>query len=340
MAESGVPEFVIRNEEDAWKLLQAALEGKLELGPSPEIRFEGWPKLQISLDIADSTITPPLMAALLDLQVAIYRTHALYRYGASNVSRLREEEKRALEFVVKVGAGSSLFDIDGQQALNELINAVAGNMDGTDVVILGLGVAILLFGRLAWKDYLDSRARTRTEEVQSADRRAQLEHVQFMSDAETERAKILANAISESPQLPRVDEEADDARHSLLKSIPPSANVRIGDADLDADLAHELAKNARRRSEEVVFSGEFAILRVDTTVPDGFRVRLQNLDDASTFSAGVQDILISEEQRRVIREAEWAKEPIAAKISAKLRGEQLVDAVISDVAKLEKQGTH
>ena len=81
--------------------------------------------------------------------------------------------------------------------------------------------------------------------------------------------------------------------------------------------------------------GEFVIERVDTTVPDGFRVRLKSVDGEMTLSAGVQDALISQEQREVIQSAEWGKVPLRVKLDAKERRGLIIEATIREVEAIE-----
>lgn len=330
------PAIVIRNEDDAWKVLEAALGGEFDDSERPEIRFQGWPRLQIRLEIADSTITPSIMAGFIELQTAIYRTHAILYRDSIDLRPLTRDEREGLEFTVKVEPGSSNFDIDGQQVIEELLRVLASDMDGVHWVITIVSVALIGFGRLAWKDYLEDRAKTRSEEIKSRERRETLENIRYLSGQETERLKTLVRALGESDRLPRVDEAVDEGRRAVLKSIPEHVHAVIGGAEIDGAQARELAKSERKRSKEVTIEGNYSIRRVDTTAPDGFRVRLQNIDDETSLTAGVQDVMISEKQRAVIREAEWAKRPVWARIFAKQRGDQFIDAVIEEVRAVER----
>lgn len=329
-------EIVISSEEDAWNVLEMALLGAFENVEHPAIRFDGWPRFQIRLSVPDATITPSIMEGFIELQDAIYRTHAILYRGSADLRPLTRDEREGLEFTVKVEGGSSIFEIDGQQAIEELLKVLAAEMEPTHWIIVILSVSVLFFGRLAWKDYLEERAKTRGEEIKSREKRELIENLRYLSEQETERLKILATALGESDRLPAVEEVIDDGRKAVLKSIPEGVSAVLGDAEIEGVQARELAKSERRRSEEVTVEGTYAILRVDTTAPDGFRVRLQNIHDETTLTAGVQDIMISEPQRVIIREAEWAKVPIHVRIDAKLRGDQLIDAVIKDVHAVDR----
>jgi len=276
------------------------------------------------------------MAGFVELQKTLYRSYALVEYGAPNINWLSNEERAALEFKVQVRRGSSEYKLLSDDVLLQLGSKLIEHMDPTHLVITVVSLATLLFGRLAWKDYLQSRTETRREEIQTQEKRDLLEGVQFLSELETERVRILADALGQTDELPQVDEGMDEARREFLKRLPRDSMAIIGDAEVDGEVAHELIKNPRHRSEEILIEDTFRILRVDTTAPDGFRVRLKNLEENLTLTAGVRDIMISEQQRRIIRRAEWAKVPVIAQIQAKRRGQHIVGAVIIEVNRVDE----
>tara|TARA_R110002126_G_scaffold52897_32_gene143486 strand:+ start:2650 stop:3669 length:1020 start_codon:yes stop_codon:yes gene_type:complete len=323
--------IVVRSEDDAWKYLELAVAGEFDDADDVDISFEGWPCLTIKVQMPDSTITPTLMAGFVDLQQAVYRGHAEIRYGRSDLRALSDEDRAALEFSVKVESGSSIFGVNGEQVVEALIDAMKENMTPAHWVIIALGVSVVWFGQTAWNDYLDHRTNVRLAEIQSKEKRELLEGMRFLSNNETQRMKILAQAVQQRAELARAEEHTDDGRKSMLKSLPEEDNTTIGNSVIHGSQAQELTKSKRRRSVGVELRGMYAILRVDTTAPDGFRVRLQRADDGSLLTAGVQDVLLSKGQREAIQRAEWAKRPVWLRIDAKQRDSVFVDAVIKDV---------
>ncbi|OLO06871.1 hypothetical protein BTW08_15365 [Salinicola sp. MH3R3-1] len=69
-------EIVIRYEQDAYDTLQLATAGGL--ADNVEIRFDGWPQLEIVVkgDRYQGTISPSIMKGFIEFQSAIYRTYA------------------------------------------------------------------------------------------------------------------------------------------------------------------------------------------------------------------------------------------------------------------------
>lgn len=322
--------IVIRNEDDAWKYLELAVAGEFDAADDVNINFEGWPTLTIKVQLPEATITPAIMAAFVDLQEAIYRGHAEIRYGKSDLRTLTADEREALEFRVKVEPGSSIFGIEGKEVLNSLTEAMKETMTPAAWVIIVLGVSLTWFGETAWHDYVDHRTQIRLAEVKSKEKQDLLAGLLGLSKQETERMKIMGQAVQQRGELSRAEEHADNAKKSVLKAMPEGDNVEIGRSVIHGSQARELAKSERRRSAPIVLRGVYAILRVDATAPDGFRVRLQRIDDGSTLTAGVQDVLISGKEREMIQEAEWAKKPIWLRIDAKRRDSEIVDAVIKE----------
>jgi hypothetical protein len=87
-------ELRIRNDDDAWEIFQRAVENSIELSPDLKIVWDGWPVINIYLPNVpeDGTISTSMMSAILELQVSIYRTHALLTRGDSNLRRLTRIE--------------------------------------------------------------------------------------------------------------------------------------------------------------------------------------------------------------------------------------------------------
>jgi len=334
MAAEQLPAIVIQSEDDAWRVLARAVEGEFDDVEEVNLRFVGWPRFKIELDLDGPIITPSVMRGIIELQSAVYRSYVLTNYGTHNTNRLTRDEKEGLEFEIKVSEGRSISEILGEEAFIEFLKSVSSQMTPEAVVISVLGTALILAGSSVLKNYLQTRAEERREEVRTRSQREMLEHLQFTQQQETERMRLMARAMQTSPALPKIDDESEEAKRALLKNLPADAVANLAGTELEGKLARELVKNPRRRAEEIEFEREFSILRVDTTVPDGFRVRLQSIEGDMVLTAGVRDVMLSERERAVLREAEWTKAPVLAAISAKRRGEEIVEAVIVKAERL------
>src|SRR5947209_5146809 len=71
--------FTIRGEEDAFELLDRALSGAIEGDGPALLDFSGWPVIDVKLPKTpiNSSISPTMMEAFVELQTTIYRAHSL-----------------------------------------------------------------------------------------------------------------------------------------------------------------------------------------------------------------------------------------------------------------------
>jgi len=161
LAEEAV--FQIRNEEDAWKAFQDALENKAEISPDLKIIWDGWPVIRIYLPNVpeDATISTTMMVAILELQTSVYRTHALLTTGDSNLRSLTKFDREQFELRVKVEKGSSDLSINLPEIIAKYGNDIVAKMTGTELVIMVLGLALIYAGKLTISDYLSNKTAQR-----------------------------------------------------------------------------------------------------------------------------------------------------------------------------------
>lgn len=332
-------EIVIHSEDDAWQILSELCDGNRTVPPTGAlVTFRGWPKLSIKIPVTKkkSSISSSMMEQLIEVQKQIFRAYALVNEGTSDTRKVNHFEREKLEINVVVKGGSSIYNIDLQSIFQSIANQVVDKMEPVQIVIVILSVALMYFGKVTLQSYLDHRLNIRKEENKTKDGEKLLDGIKFLSDKETERMRILADALSKAPILGPVAEEAEDVHHSLLKAMTTSPKTEVQGITMNGDVAAELATNARRTGEDVRLDGNYKILRVDTTHPDGFMVRLENVEIGTILSAGVQNIILSEDHRKIIREAEWQKKPIKCEIEARKVGGQITRATITNVENIGK----
>ncbi len=327
--------IVIRSESDAWNLLEAVLEGGFDDHSDISINFEGWPNLEVEVKSGEAMISPTLMTGFISLQQAIYRSYALITYETTNIGKLSEEEKEALEFSVRVSKGSSNFNLDLQEIAQDFCKRAVGKMESKHILIVALTTIVAVAGYSSFSIYMENQKEIRIEELRSKEKKELLQSQVFLSQQETKRMEVLAKAIGKDKSLPIISGEANNAKQNIIKSIGKTSDASIGDTHVDQEVAKELAKNPRKTATDVRVSGTFKILKVDTTVRDGFRVKVHRLTDGLELTAGLLDIMISAEQKELIKNTEWAKGEIYLEIDAKLKGELYTDATIKIARKAE-----
>ncbi|MFZ1426376.1 MAG: hypothetical protein WAS21_06370 [Geminicoccaceae bacterium] len=322
----------VSNEEEAFDALSSALS-RYEAGASAQdIRFHGWPHINIKLPNTEkkSSITPSMMQAFIELQESIYRSQKIIEEQTIDLRSLSEHERKLLEFDVVVSDGSSLYDIDMTEIISRLGGEVVAKMSPELIALCIIAIPLIFAGASVWRAHIQSKVDKRKEEITSEDRRAFLSHMSFMGEQETRRMGLLMRAKEVAPVLKDVDELADEGRQALIKGIAGNGGGELQGIELDADVANELTKTARQSSREEEIEGVFDVTLVDPTFKDGFRVRLEDIGTGEEFFAALFDRLVAEDHYRVIQAGEWGKTPVRLKLRVRrLRG-KIVDAIVLD----------
>jgi len=123
-------------EEDAWKVLEGALENQLGELSGVHVVWKDWPALNIHLPNVpeDGTISSSTMAAILELQKALYRTHALLATGSDSLRTLSRYEREQFELRLKVEKGSSDLSINLSEIISKYGNDVIAKMSGNELL--------------------------------------------------------------------------------------------------------------------------------------------------------------------------------------------------------------
>lgn len=314
-----VPEDIaisIANEEDAFRYLQMALAS--ELGDKPiSLEFKNWPILTISLEGKgyDSTITSHVAEALVALQHAMNRTYARTVRGSTNPNVLTHEQKRTIEFKAKVEKGSSLLTVDLGDYASALATGLVGKMDGTQIVVAVIGTAIVAGTTVAYKSFLKHRSEDRKLEAETQSRIG-------MSQEETKRLAIIQQVVAAQPKLQFAQQDFDDARHSIVKSVGDANSLKVQGVELTRAEAKSIASTPRSSSEDVQLNGHYRIDKLDWTKSDEVRISVWSTDQSLEFTAKLNTQTLTDEQREKLKVAEWDRQRLHLQINAtRLRGE-------------------
>lgn len=327
MAQNSTPVF-IEGEEQAWKLFSDLVRGRGTVPSDVRLEFHGWPKLSLTVNRGQSIITPTMMRGFVGLQDSIYRSHTLVNYDSYDLRKLSDSERTGLEFEVRVSKGSSHYDANLWPAIEKIGLSVVDKMDPFHLTITILGLGVLAAGGLSWKWYLQNKTEIRKAEIQSDKDKEFLQTLQYTSKEETERLKVFERAIKKSPILEDVNYCAEEGKDALVSSMRDFGETDINGIKVPGEVADELMRSARRRSEEKTIKSKFRVLRVDTTSPDGFRVRLEDIASGEQVTARLRDVLADEKQGKDLRRAEWSKKPVFCELTARVVDDEYRSAVI------------
>lgn len=314
-------QLVITNEAQAWSALEQALTGE-GLPEEVELVLQGWPVFKMDVQGRDwnSTVPTRIMSPLLDVQKDINRAYANVRYGATNLRKLRDEERDDLEVVVKVREGSSLFDADLWKQLSTIGQAAVGRMSGTEIVITVLGLGLLLTAPVMYKAWLAVRQRERELENQIA-----------LSEQEAEKLRIFAAAVAQQPMLSGARSDVEATQNRMLKVARPGDVMAMQTVPISAADAAVLAQPERERAEDTVVSGVFVVLGNRTDRGEGFRITVRRLSDGLVLQADVP-LELPHAQQKLIQRAEWEKARITLIMNASLLRETITQALVISAA--------
>jgi hypothetical protein len=296
----------------------------------PIFDFKAWPHVNIHLPDTpvESSISPTMMEAFIELQKSINRSYTLVSADTGDLRFLTNAEKELLEIRVQVSKGSSDYVASLTKALEKIGLEAVGKMDPQTLAITILGTALIVGGTVAFRAWLSHKTEQRKTELAGQEKEKWLEVQKATLEQGTENMKILARAVSRQPLLGEIEAAAEPARAQMVKSVGEEGGGTLFATKLETDLASEITAQRRQQSEQVRLAGNYRVVRVDTTSPDGFRVTLSDEANDREITATMQDALISGAHKDAIRDAEWGKRPVYVEMTAKQLRNKVVDAVV------------
>ena len=315
-------ELTITSADEAWSWLEAALRNQ-PIPPIGEMKFEGWPKLTFNVKGRDwdSSVPARIMGPLLEYHRDLQRAYANVRYGAPASQRLRDDERDQLELVVKVGQGSSDFVAELAKQFAIFAAEAGKKMSSTQLVVLVLGLALTFTAPELYKQYVAKR-QAETDAVKTVQ----------LSQEETKRAEILADAFKAASELMTAKNDRLETENRILKAMRPADRISNGGIELTGEQARQITKPERALAQAVTISGFYRILRVDTDRGAGFRIKVEEFTSAETLTAEVP-IELPAKQRDVVSAAEWKKEIVWLAIDAERHRDSIRDATITSARK-------
>lgn len=326
--------FRITTEDEAFEILDKALKGAISDDDLLRVEFVGWPRMDVHLPLTplNGSISPTMMEAFIEFQTTIYRAYLLLNLENGDLRSLTKPEKDHLEFRVKVSEGSSDYTVQLAKMFNNIAASMVAKMSSTELLIGVIGVAAIIGGNIAWKNWLTAKTEQRRLEADTDAKKQTLDSHKAALETNLEQARILATAFARQPALQDVDASAEPARQQIVKAVAEEKGGTVQGVALSQDFAAEVVTQKRQYGTPTTFSGVYTVSNVNTTVPDGFRVTLSDTTTNNEISASLQDALVSEDHRVALREAEWSKRPVTVRMSARLLRNRYVDAVVLQVS--------
>ena len=211
-------------------------------------------------------------------------------------------------------------------------------MSSRELVVLVIMLAALYAGDSAYKAYLEERKNIRAEEVRREEQRDHLEAMQFMSEQETERMRIMAEFAREYPSVENAQRHAHDTATEMFKRAGGTADtIKLDGIELTGADAQLLTRNAQRKSSQVRLDGLYRLWEVNSSFASDFKVKVRNISTGSIFWAKLEGYTLTEENRAALQNAEWGKYPINLRINATDLSGEIRNAIVVGVSELSEE---
>lgn len=328
---------VIESEEQAWDVLEKILSGELRIESAKDFQLGDWASVSLYIPGKqyDSALTTYMMSGWVEAQRSVYRSYALVASGSADARNLTDIDKDRLEIVVRVSGGSSDQDADLSDIIAQIVQSAVNKMEPWQIITVLISLGLIYTGGSVLRTWIESKKEEKIAETSSKNITEALEAVKFTVASDAEKREILNRAVQRVPIVSDLSDEADAARHSLIKHASKT-DAELNGVSLPSNVTSKLTRESRAETTDERLDGPYKILKVDTTVPDGFRVLIEDVNTEESFQASVQDVMASEKDREIIQQAEWSKIAVRLKVNAKRRRGEVFDATIMSAKKIEQ----
>jgi hypothetical protein len=327
--------IVIRSEEDAWHALQAAVRDDEEVSSYGDFRFDGFPNIELYLNVGQASLTTPVMEIFVEYQKAVWRSFALIKYNDADISRLTDLERRTLTFEVFVLPGSTDLKASLAKAIDNISKEICQKMTGKQVAYVVLGLGLIYGATVVAQEYFQNKLEIRKAELNSKEKQDWLSSQKFLIEEDAKKFEALERAFQGSETLRDLDELASVPRQSVLTNVPGGTQMRFQGVEVSGDVANELGRNPRNEARAFVIHGAFSILRVDAQTIDGFRVRLRHEETGEEFTASLKDEAGHYALKEEIKKHFFDKKSIRLAVSVSRRAGKITSASIDSLGKEE-----
>ncbi|GHD59802.1 hypothetical protein [Jeongeupia chitinilytica] len=310
-------ELTIRNEAQAFELLERAVRGEFGENEHIDFTFEDWPNVHVKFTGQgyDSVVTAEMALAIVEFQHAVNRAYARLAYNQPNARFLKDVERDAIRIKAKVEKGSTEITLPLGDVIPKIVETLASKMTPEQLVITVIGVAAVIAAPVMYKAYLASR--TREKEID-----AETTKTIAMTEQQTKQLEIFAKAMAKEPRLELIREDFDVARNEILRGVADADKVEVDGVVVSAPIAKKLATAPRTASKDIQLNGTYLIQQVDHSADGEVRLSLYRPGTDRLFSARFRDQSLEQSEIKLLQEAEWSRSKVYLSINAtELRGE-------------------
>jgi len=333
--------FVIKNEQDAWRLLEMAVKEDKRL-EGAEITFKGWPKLEVVVRGGDLKGTLPgrYLPALQEYQDAVYKTYSYAKYKEYSLRRLTDQDKRDAQLVYKIEEGSSEFIADFQEVLENTLAIAVGRMSGEQILIAVIVSALLIGGRSMMKLWLDHKQDKNGKDLTARAIDALAKSNEALATRPSDADKnlpLFVEALRESTAARKALSGFDEASKRLVLSMDDKDKIVIDGDEYEGAEVKRYVRAQRISSEQFSVVGPAQLSSLNNSFTRGMDIGVKMLESGEAFHAKLDEGRLIDEEVRVISKALLKREAIWVHIEGKTRKKVVVDAYIHSVRDLTQK---
>lgn len=312
--------FVIRGEADLWRLLSATLDGSKD---SPEVvQVIGWqPRLLYFPDEPiGHSVSPSLARAISGFHTSLSRSYAYLVYGKPIASALRAEDKAILDIKMLAISGSNGIEVIGE-AIEHLTHAIVHKLSPRQMAVIIAIFLLLHFGATVTKDWIAAQY----AEKSHADDEKMLVS---LSDSETERMKLLIDALEKNPGLKPVAAIADEGRIPLVRSVVPHLRGSVLGTEISSEQASVIISKGKDEGQSQRLDGRFEVVEIDVENPEGYMGTLRDTKTGKDIKVSLNRMDLAAEDMRALFDALEGKSAVDALVNAWIVGGKITYAAV------------
>jgi len=302
--------FPAPSEDELWELLRRLLEDPKAVASIRRISIKGWrPELfYLPDEPIGHSLSPSVAQAITEFHRQLQRSYAYLAYGETRATLLSAEDRRLLDVRFIATDGSSGLEV-ADEIVDALVLGLIGKMSGEQITLAILVFLLLFFSQSFGRYWINEHYSLKRRNEESDERMR-------LSEQETERAKIMATALSQHPELAPLKDGSDGAKMSLVKAAKNFDRSRVQGADLTAKEARIITKQAKAEGEGRRIDGLFEIARINPEYEEGHIFRLKREDSDDEFEAQANYSELTSEDIHILYKAAENKSYVYAFVNA------------------------
>lgn len=225
---------VIKNEEDAWKLLDKILNSKEY---DDYLEFQNWPNISINIkgERYSSTLPAGLLEKLSFIQRNLNSFYGETVYGG-DARFLKKADKHEIELVYTIVKGSTDIKADATGLLNKLGESMAKPSTQKITAITLCFISLAISGAFVLGTHMDN-----------------------IKEIEIEKQKTLQKAIEALPQLKDTSGQLHGTFRKIISAASDADSIQLGDIRLGKHEINKIAEKDKNKYEKDVLESEFQV---------------------------------------------------------------------------------